>query len=64
MASADFCNSIPAPLDTGSSEPKSGQDRRPPKVRRTTFIPYTRRIYADILPDDYWALDRYAPSPR
>ena len=63
MASADFYNPIPVPLDTGSSEPKSGQDRRPPRVRRTTFIPYTRRIYADTLSDDYRASEIPAPSP-
>ena len=34
-----------------------------PGLRRTTFIPYTRRIYADTLPDDYWASDILAPSP-
>ena len=62
MASADFYNPIPPPLDAGSTEPKSGQDRGSPRVRRTTFIPYTRRIHADILPDDYWALDGFAPS--
>ena len=35
MASADFCNPIPIPLDTGSQ----WQDNRPPRVRRVTFAP-------------------------
>ena len=33
MASADFCQSIPAPLDAGSTR----QIDRPPRVRRATF---------------------------
>ena len=45
MASADFCQPIPAPLDTGST----GQVDRPPRVMRVTFIPYTRRIYSHTL---------------
>ena len=52
MASADFCQPIPAPLDIGST----GQVDRLPKVMHVTFIPYTRRIYCHIFPDDYWAL--------
>jgi hypothetical protein len=41
MASADFCQPIPTPLGASSTR----QVDRPPKVRRVTFIPYTRRIY-------------------
>jgi hypothetical protein len=59
MASADFCLPIPTPLDDGSTR----QADRPPRVRRATFIPYTRRIYFRTLPDDYWALDLRASSP-
>lgn len=42
MASADFCFPIPTPLDVSS--PRQGS--RSPGVRRVTFAPYTRRIYA------------------
>jgi hypothetical protein len=41
MASADSCQPIPSPHDAGSSR----QTGRPPRVRRVTSIPYTRRIY-------------------
>ena len=40
-ASADFCRSIPTPYGVGSPR----QIDRSPRVRRTTFLPYTRRIY-------------------
>ena len=40
-ASADFCRSIPTPYGAGSPR----QIDRPPRVRRATFLPYTRRIY-------------------
>ena len=59
MASADFCRSIPAPLDTGSTR----QIDRPPRVMRVTFIPYTRHIYSPTLSDDYRALKIFAFSP-
>ena len=42
MASADFCRPIAAPCDATSP----WQDDRPLRVRRVTFLPYTRRIYA------------------
>ncbi len=60
MASADFCQPIPAPFDAGSSR----QVDRSPRVRHVTFIPYTRRIYFRTLSDDYWALDLLASSPE
>ncbi len=44
MTSADFCLPIPPPLDGGSTR----QVDRPPRVRRVTFIPHTRRIYFHI----------------
>jgi hypothetical protein len=44
MTSADFCLPIPPPLDGGSTR----QVDRPPRVRPTTFIPHTRRIYFHI----------------
>jgi len=59
MASADFCPPFPAPSDAGSTR----QADRPPRVRRVTFLPYTRRIYRPILPDGYWALKSLASSP-
>ena len=37
---------------------------RSPRVRRVTFIPYTRRIYFHTFPDGYRALDFMASSPR
>ena len=40
-ASADFCQPIPSPLNDSST----WQADRSPRVRRATFIPYTRRIY-------------------
>ena len=40
-ASADFCRPIPTPCDAGSTR-QSGSS---PRVRRVTFVPYTRRIY-------------------
>ena len=40
------------------------QVKRSPRVRRATFIPYTRRIYFSIFPGDYRALGLLAPSPR
>jgi hypothetical protein len=40
-ASADFCRSIPTPYGVGSPR----QIDRSPRVRRTTFLPSTRRIY-------------------
>jgi len=42
MASADFCRPIGPPCDGPSHE----QDGRSLRVRRVTFLPYTRRIYA------------------
>jgi hypothetical protein len=36
---------------------------RSPRVRRATFIPYTRRIYFHTFPDGYRALGIFAPSP-
>ena len=42
MTSADFCTPIAASLDATSLR----QAYRPPGVRRVTFTPYTRRIYA------------------
>src|SRR6266508_3344446 len=59
MASADFCQSIPTPLDAGSTR----QIDSPPRVMRVTFIPYTRRIYSHTLPDGYRALKILAFSP-
>src|SRR5512139_2697798 len=41
MASADFCQPIPSLYNDGNT----WQVGRSPKVRRATFIPYTRRIY-------------------
>ena len=40
-ASADFCQPIPSLCSDGST----WQVDRSPRVRRATFIPYTRRIY-------------------
>ena len=40
-ASADFCQPIPSLFNDGST----WQAGRSPRVRRATFIPYTRRIY-------------------
>ena len=42
MASADFCR----PFDPSCDGPSHRQDDRPLRVRRVTFLPYTRRIYA------------------
>jgi hypothetical protein len=42
MPSADFCNFFPAPLSVSSSS----QSCRPPRVMRTHFHAYARRIYA------------------
>jgi len=42
LASADFCSPLDAPRDA----PSSRQMSRSPGVRRMTFAPYTRRIYA------------------
>ena len=42
MASADFCRPFGPPCDG----PSHGQDGRSLRVRRVTFLPYTRRIYA------------------
>ncbi len=41
MASADFCRPFGPPCDESSH----WQDDRPLRVRRVTFLPYTRRIY-------------------
>ncbi len=60
MASADFYQSIGAPLDT----PSTWQIDRSPRVMRATFISYTRHIYSTTLPDDYWALKSIAFSPE
>jgi len=43
-ASADFCQPIPSLCNDGST----WQVGRSPRVRRATFIPYTRRIYFPI----------------
>jgi len=43
MASADFCSSLTTLLSVASLH---GRLSRPPRVRRVTFLPYTRRIYA------------------
>jgi len=43
MASADFCRPIATPCGVTSTR----QDGRPLRVRRVTFLPHTRRIYAD-----------------
>ena len=59
MASADFYRPVPTPLDAGSTR----QTDRSPRVMRVTFLPYTRRIYSSILPDDYRALKMHAFSP-
>jgi hypothetical protein len=59
MASADFWQPVPTPLDAGSTR----QTARSPRVIRVTFLPYTRRIYCLTLPDDYWALKIVAFSP-
>lgn len=45
MTSADFCHPIALPRGETSQE----QDDRSLRVRRVTFIPYTRRIYALLL---------------
>jgi len=42
MASSDFCRPVDPPCDG----PSQRQDDRPLRVRRVTFLPYTRRIYA------------------
>lgn len=42
MASADFCRPFGPPCDESSH----WQDDRSLRVRRVTFLPYTRRIYA------------------
>ena len=42
MASADSCRPIATPCDAASTR----QDGRPLRVRRVTFLPHTRRIYA------------------
>jgi len=42
MASSDFCR----PFDPPCDGPSTRQDDRPLRVRRVTFLPYTRRIYA------------------
>ena len=42
MASADFCR----PFGPPCGGPSHWQDRRSLRVRRVTFLPYTRRIYA------------------
>ena len=42
MASSDFCRPFSPPCDG----PSHRQDDRPLRVRRVTFLPYTRRIYA------------------
>lgn len=60
MASADFCRPIGTPCDL----PSSWQDDRPPRVRRVTFLPYTRRIYSSIFPDGYGTLKSMAFSSR
>ena len=44
MASADSCSPIPTPHGVGSQ----WQANRPPRVRRATFLPSTRRIYFHI----------------
>jgi hypothetical protein len=59
MASADFCQPIPTPLDVSST----WQIDRPPRVMHVTFFPYTRRIYNHTLLDGYWALNLFAFSP-
>nr|VFK60100.1 MAG: hypothetical protein BECKTC1821F_GA0114240_10411 [Candidatus Kentron sp. TC] len=41
MASANFRSSISKPLDSRALWQRNG----PPRVRRVTFLPYTRRIY-------------------
>ena len=38
--------------------------KRSPRVKRATFIPYTRRIYFSTFPGDYRASGLFAPSPR
>ena len=42
MASSDFCRPFDPPCGGSSHR----QDSRPLRVRRVTFLPYTRRIYA------------------
>jgi len=42
MASADFCR----PFGSPCNEPSQWQGDRSLRVRRVTFLPYTRRIYA------------------
>ena len=42
MASADFCCPIATPYDAASTR----QSNRSLRVRRATFLPHTRRIYA------------------
>ena len=44
MASADFCPSIPSPLN-GGSPAQRGQRNRSPRVMRTHFHAYARCIY-------------------
>ena len=48
MASADFYPPIATPHGVGQPRWQTG---RPPRVRRLTFAPYTRRIYAGSVPD-------------
>jgi len=42
MASADFCRPLATPYNAASTR----QDSRSLRVRRVTFLPHTRRIYA------------------
>jgi len=45
MASSDFCR----PFDPPCDGPSHGQDDRSLRVRRVTFLPHTRRIYAGLV---------------
>ena len=46
LASADFCRPCDPPC---SGSCPRGQDSRSPRVRRVTFIPYTRGIYGGLV---------------
>jgi hypothetical protein len=60
MASADFCRSIPWPLDHGSLT--ANQQISPGKTHH--LHPIHPPHLLPCLPDDYWALDLLASSPR
>jgi len=60
MTSANFCLPIPPPLDGSTTR----QVDRPPRVRRATFIPHTRRIYFHIFQMTIGLRVSLPPSPN